>query len=221
MVEPFAITDCAITSISTGEKAHNLRDMRDRLHRLTEPGTMYYHFWDGLLRPHFIDPEYRNDFAGWSYHELRDRILAERLSIVNPTNYNRMDDLRVKIIDIIEERMDEPDFIRWGDARHPFFFARSQMVLFDTDIRIETPEKLFEIIPKLSPSSIFYHFVDSRRRTAGRENDFSEWLWKFGEPYKTFADDIAAIDPYFNSLSELRNSLVDVFAEYNRENSLS
>jgi hypothetical protein len=217
MVEPFAITDCAIISISTGEKAHNLRELRDRLLRLDDPGIMYYHFWDALLRPRFIDPEYRNDFAAWAYHDLRDRSLAERLSIINPTNYKRMDDLRLRIIDVIEERMDEPDFIRWGDAGYPFFFARSQIVVFDTDIRIDTPEKLFEIIPKLPPSSIFYHFIDSRRRTSTGENDFSEWLWRFGGQHKTFADDIAAIDPYFNSLTELRDELVNVFAKYEKE----
>ena len=221
MVEPLAITDCAIIPISTGEKAHNLRELRDRLMSLHDPGIMYYHFWDALLRPRFIDPEYRNDFAAWTYHNLRDRTLAERLSIINPTHYKPMDALRSEIIEIIEERMDEPDYIHRGDADHPFFFVRSQIVVFDTDIRIDTPKELFDIVPKLSPSSFFYHFIDSRRRTVTGENDFSEWLWRFGERYRTFADDIAAIDPYFNNLTELRDELVNVFSKYEKEGTSS
>jgi hypothetical protein len=221
MNEPFAITDCAIISISTGEKAQNLRELKDRLQRLDDPGIMYYHFWDALLRPRFIDPEYRNDFAAWTYHNLRDRTLAERLSIINPTRYKRMDDLRLEIIDIIEERMDEPDFIHRGDADHPFFFGRSQIVVFDTDIRIDTPEKLFDIVPRLSPSSIFYHFIDSRRRTTTGENDFSEWLWSFGDAYRELAEEIAAIDPYFNSLTELRDELAAVFSTNEKESESS
>jgi hypothetical protein len=71
MVEPFAITDCAIISISTGEKAHNLRELRGRLLRLDDPGIMYYHFWDVLLRPRFIDIATIDPYFN-SLTELRD-----------------------------------------------------------------------------------------------------------------------------------------------------
>jgi hypothetical protein len=206
-MEPFFLTDCALISIATGETAHNLRELKDRLDRITDPTVTYYHFWAGLLRPTFVDPEYQNDFAAWAYHDLHDRRLAERLAIINPTDFSDIDDLRRKVIDVIEERMDESDFEAHLDAENPFFFTRFQIVIFDTRQRIQTPEQLCEIIPNLPLGSLFYHFIDSRHRTQSRRNDFSEWMAGLGERYAELAAQIAAIDPYFNSLSELRHQL--------------
>jgi hypothetical protein len=207
-MEPFVLTDCALISIATGETAHNLRELKDRLARMSEAAVTYYHFWAGLLRPTFVDPEYQNDFAAWAYHDLHDRRLAERLAILNPSDFIEIDDLRGKLIDVIEERMDEPDYDTHVEAESAFFFMRFQIVIFDTRQRIQSPEQLCEIIPTFSLGSLFYHFIDSRRRTQSKRNDFSEWMEGLGEPrYHELAERIAAIDPYFNSLSELRHQL--------------
>jgi hypothetical protein len=61
------------------------------LNRMDNPDLMYFHFWAGLLRPHFLDPEYPNDFGAWAYHSLHDKILAERLSIINPADFASLD----------------------------------------------------------------------------------------------------------------------------------
>jgi hypothetical protein len=206
-MEPFALTDCTLISIATGEMAHNLRELRDRLARMDDPAVTYFHFWGGLLRPHFVDPEYQNDFASWAYHDLHERRLAERLAIINPSEFDAIDDLRRKVIDVIEERMDEQDFEPHVDAEHPFFLMRFQIVIFDTRHRIQRPEQLADIIPTISLGSLFYHFIDSRRRTQSRCNDFSEWMRGWGEQYAKLAAQIAAVDPYFNSLTELRDHL--------------
>lgn len=215
MVEPFAVTDCALIVISTGEKAQNLREMHDRLIRMDHPGIMYFHFWDGLLRPDFIDPEFQNDFASWSFHQLHDRRLAERLSVLNPSSFDTMTDLRYRLIELIEDRMDEDDFDPRIDAEQPFFFMRSQIVVFHTQIRIQTPEELPAVIPKLSLGSIFYHFIDSRRRTESGKNDFSEWLKGYGGRYSELGMQIDRIDPFFKNLLEVREQLIDVFNNFN------
>ncbi len=220
MVDPFALKDCALITIATGERAHNLRELRDRLMN-ADRSIMYYHFWDTLLRPRFVDPEYQNDFAAWAHHELHDRQLAERLSIINPTDFKLMDDLRQQVIEVIEERMDEENFMPVAEVEHPFFFIRSQIVIFDTDIRFSTPKELAEYVPQMPISSIFYHFVDSRRRTVSSENDFSEWLWNFEKQCCVLAEKINTIDPYFNNLSELRDQLSVVFAKYLEEGGAS
>jgi hypothetical protein len=214
MDEPFAVTDCALIAIATGEKAHNLRDLHDRLMRNHDNGVLYYHFWGGLLRPHFVDPEYQNHFAGWAYHDLHDRTLAERLAIINPADFEDIDMLRLAVIDVIEERMDEDAISSRIEAEHPFFFMRSQIVVFDTTTRIAQPEDLAVIAPNLSIGSLFYHFIDARRRTASGKDDFSEWLAAKGRPYRALVDEIATVDPYFNSLIELRGQVAAIFGKY-------
>jgi len=215
-MNPFRVTDCALIVIATGEKAQNLRELLDRLQRLDDNAIMYYHFWDGLLRPDFVDPEFLNDFASWSYHDLHDRRLAERLSVLNPGNFGSMEQLRERVIEIIEDRMDEAEFDPRTDAENPFFFMRSQIVLFDTRIKLEQPSDLSANVHQLPLGSIFYHFIDARRRTDSGRNDFTEWLWGCGEHCGELAEAISVIDPYFNSLFELREQLSEVIQSFEK-----
>jgi hypothetical protein len=66
----------------------------------------------------------------------------------------------------------------------------------------------------MSVGSIFYHFIDSRRRTAENKNDFSVWLASFGDKYQALIEDLDNIDPYFTTLTELRKEITEVFIEY-------
>jgi hypothetical protein len=211
--DPFAVTDCALIAIATGEKAHNLRELLSRLIHTEDQEILYYHFWGGLLRPHFVDPEYPNDFAAWAYHDLHDRRLAEKLAILHPGRHGSMERLRRQMIDVIEDRLDEDVLAGRIEAEHPFFFLRSQIVVFDTGIRVERPENLADVIPALSASSIFYHLIDAHRRTASGENDFSEWMQSFDNHYRQVAGKISAIDLSFHSLTELREILSHIFHE--------
>ena len=209
-VEPFNIKDCALLVIGTGKSAQNLRELRDNLITI-DPGSIYYHFWGTLLRPRFDDPEYNNDFASWVRHNLHDAILAERLGVVDPSEFNEIDDLRHELIDLIEERLDESELVLWTKVDQQFYFLRSQIVVFDTRKSIHTPEELVDIIPQLSIGSIFYHFIDAKRRTPEKRDDFRAWLSGFDERYADLIEELAAIDPFFSSLTQLRRMLSLIF----------
>jgi hypothetical protein len=211
--EDFAIMDCALTSIATGRRAQNLRELKDRL-LTVHPGSIYYHFWGGLLRPSFVEPEYNNDFASWAYHGLHDRILAERLSVIDPTDFENLETLRQELIEVIEERLDEVEIVPWSRSDQQFHFIRSQIVVIDTHHTIQEPVELVSLIPNLPVSSIFYHFIDARRRTEGSTDDFRAWLAGFKDDYSELAARLAEIDPYFSSLTELRDQLANEFHHY-------
>jgi hypothetical protein len=208
----FAIKDCALAAISTKKRAQNLRELGDII-RTIHPGSIYYHFWGCLLRPRFDDPEYHNDFAIWAHNGLYDEKLAERLGIIDPTNFSSMEDLRQELVEVIEERLDESELVPWSKADHQFHFLRSQVVVFDTNRRIEQPEELLKIIPSMSISSIFYHFVDARRRSPDNADDLQAWLAAF-DNYVGLREGIAEADTYFSSLNELREELTLVIAGY-------
>jgi hypothetical protein len=207
---PFAIKDCALAAISTKKRAQNLRELGDII-RTIHPGSIYYHFWGCLLRPRFDDPEYHNDFAIWAHNGIYDEKLAERLGIIDPTNFNSMEDLRQELVEVIEERLDESELVPWSKADHQFHFLRSQVVVFDTHRRIDQPEELLKTIPGMTISSIFYHFVDARRRSPDNADDLQAWLAAFDD-YKGLREKIAEVDTYFSSLDELREELTLVIA---------
>jgi hypothetical protein len=214
VTQPFAVTDCAMLSIATGESAQNLRELRDRL-QTAPTGCIYYHFWGHHLRPGFEEPEFNNDFANWAVQGLHDLRLAERLSVIDPSDYNDLDELREELIDVIEERLDETEFVPWAKSDDAFRFIRSVLVVFDTSIRLRTPKEMADFLPQMSPSSLYYHFFDARRRTANRVDDFRAWLDGLGPRYEAISNKIAQFDPSFMTLTGLRNELMAAFAEFN------
>jgi hypothetical protein len=205
-VEPFVVKDCALAAIATGRRAQNLRELRDQI-QTVHPGSIYFHFWGSLLRPDFDDPEFNNDFASWARHALHDIKLAEKLGVIDPADYPDTEALRQELIDIIEQRLDETEFLTWARRDQQFQFVRSQIVVFDTGRRIATPQELSTAMPTLSLGSIYYHVIDARRREPQWVDDFRAWLGRFGDAYADTSRKLAELDPYFITLAELRSQL--------------
>ncbi len=216
--EPFEIKDCALAALATGERAQNLKELRNIIRNVV-PGSIYYHFWGGLLRPRFDDPEYNNDFAAWIHHSLHDKPLAERLSMIHPTEFPDLEELRRELLDTIDERLDMSDSLLWSEPDRQFHFITSQIVVFDTHKVIKEPRKLESVLSSMTTSSVFYHFIDARRRTFGNIDDFSAWLYGFDKHYTDLCDLLSAVDPFFSSLSELRHQLTNLVTGYFKERS--
>ncbi len=213
MAEPFVVKDCALIALATGMEAQNLRELADRIRNIPA-GSIYYHFWGGMLRPTFDEPEYQNDFAAWAWRSLHDPVLAERLALVDPTEFKNIENLRREILDVIEERLDESEYIPWAKTGQRFHFETSQIVVFDTGYRLHEPSELPGIIHRMSLGSVFYHMIDARRRTDRGRSDFCEWLMGFGDRYRSVADALHAIDPYFTTLEDLRGDIEVVLKKH-------
>lgn len=208
--EVFRVKDCALLSVATGVRAQTLKELRDGLLSVAE-NSLYHHFWGRLLRPRLDEPEYTNDFASWAYHALHEKSLAERLSMANPCEFENLEQLRQEVVEILEQRLDESEWSPWARADQQFHFLQARVVIFDTGVSIGTPEDLAGVLPGLPTGSVYYHFIDARRRTEGRRDDFSAWLSGFGESYQPLLARIAALDPYFSSLKEVRYLLAELF----------
>ncbi|HYW92288.1 MAG TPA: DUF5752 family protein [Gammaproteobacteria bacterium] len=206
----FAVKDCALIAIATGLRAVTLGDLQDHL-RVVALESLYYHFWGGLLQQRFEPREYNNDFAEWARHALHYAPLAERLAVLDPTDHPDLGDLRRELLDRVEESLYESEDLGWMHAIRPFEFIRCQTVVFDTDRRIRGPDELADVIPALPPSSLFYHFIDARRREPLGVDDFRAWLQGWGPDRQALIDRLSGVDPYEGGLNELRASLVAAF----------
>lgn len=211
--KPFRVKDCALITLATGIKALDLRELRARLETIDD-ACIYHHFWGSRLRPCFDDPEFHNDFAVWAHRALHDKTLAERLSVIDPVEFSSIRDLRQELVEVIEQRLDESELAGWTRADEPFNFLRSQIVVFDTHKELSDPEELAREVPQMGTGSIFYHFIDARRRTPDSIDDFREWLLGFGSRYADLVGLIATVDPYFPTLVELRDRLGSLFKTY-------
>ena len=204
----FVVMDCSqLTRMSGLPPALNLRELRDRIGACSD-NVLYHHFCETTLRATFDDPEYRNDFAVWSKEGLADRILAERLGIIDPYEIESISMLRLYVIDIIEERLSEMS--PWVPTAHPggeFYFQEAVTVAFETAQRISRPSEMAGAIKEMGNGSIYFHFLEGLRRPPLHKDDFSAWLLDQGEVGEHFAKAISGIDFYFKSLTALRLEL--------------
>ena len=225
-VPPFNVKDCSLVALATGKRALDLRELRDNI-QFISPDSIYYHFWGTKMRPSFEDPDYHNDFATWAHRSLHDKTLAERLSMLDPTGYTTLEDLRRDLLEVIDERLDEIEQPTWVGRDRQFEFIRAQIVVFSTHIVVQHPREFAELMPTLSAGSVFYHFIDARRRNKGGVDDFENWLesWSAAAaaapagppPFEDLRMRIRHIDPFFSSLTDLRAELAAAFRQHVRK----
>jgi len=209
---PFEVKDCALLLRMSGlPPALNLRELLDRISVCGE-NVLYHHFCETTLRPTFDDPDYRNDFAVWAKLYLGDRVLAERLGIVDPYAFGTMGELRAAVLDIIDDRLGELTMVPWVRPGDEFHFKEATTVIFDTGERIRSPRALAPAILGMTNGSIYYHFLEALRRPPVGKDDFSAWLLEAGDDFAPCIHALEAIDFHFHSLPHLRKELARVLA---------
>ncbi|MEW6412792.1 MAG: DUF5752 family protein [Candidatus Zixiibacteriota bacterium] len=206
---PFEVKDCTlITRMGGVDTAVNLRELRERI-AICPEDCLFHHFSETLIRPSFDDPEFRNDFAVWSARFLRDRVLAERLGILNPYKFKSFQLLRETVVEIIDDRLSELPYIPSVPKGDDFIFMRAATVVFSSGVVLTNPAELVEILPSISYSSIYYHFIEARRRTESRVDDFTAWCLGFGKGCEELIGALKSIDFYYLTLPELKKTLID------------
>ncbi|NOY14513.1 MAG: hypothetical protein GXP51_12910 [Deltaproteobacteria bacterium] len=206
--DAFQVKDCALITRMAGiSSVMNLRELHERL-TVCPLESLYHHFCETQIRPSFDDPEFRNDFAVWASRSLGDRVLAERFGILNPYTFNNLEELRDRLVEIVAERASELPNSVWHPASEEFRFMQAATVIFETGVELMTLAELQQAIPAMSQSSVYYHFVEARRRTAGGLDDFSSWLAGLAEETTNFVRGLNGIDFYFLNLRELKRELV-------------
>lgn len=210
---PFEVKDCALLARMSGlPPAVNLRELRERIAVCGE-NVLFHHFCETPLRGTFDNPDYRNDFAVWSKLYLGDRVLAERLGILDPYAFLSLEELRAATLEVIDERLSELTMIPWARPGDEFFFSEATTLVFSAGIRITQPSRLGAFIRKMTNGSVYFHFLEARRRPPLGRDDFTTWLMEDEEANRPYIQALASIDFYFHTLVHLRRELGRVLNE--------
>jgi hypothetical protein len=213
MSEPFVVKDCSLIVLSTGRQARTLWEFSSHL-QAVPLSSIYHHFWGSRLQPLFDEPEFQNDFASWARHGLHDPLLSEQLAVLDPTDFVNLEDLRRETVEIVEQRLAADDYASWIQAQYPFAFVHSQIVIFDTPLLVKKPSDLAAVAPALPLGSVFFHFIDARRRPEIGMDDFRTWLLKYWPGHDGLVQALARVEPYFCTLAELRERLARTISDY-------
>lgn len=209
----FAVKDCAVIAIATGRQAWNAVELREGVAE-SPAESLYHHFWTGLLQPRFEEREFNNDFAGWAVHHLHEHRLGEQLAVLDPTAHADLETLRTALLAIMDQALQDHDSLSSSRAERPFDFIRSQIVIFDSRWRLSHPRELASVLSELPVESIFYHFIDARRREPPGQDDFSAWLEGFGDPMADLISALRGLDYYFDGLPRLREDLLALLQQH-------
>jgi hypothetical protein len=204
--EPFIFcTERRLVAL-TGLKATNLEQL---LRMLAEvPGSaIFYHTHHTYLSHHFETPVFTNDFAMWASEALREERLGEKLAAIDLLAFTSIRQLREAIISTIRADLDDyPRLPRECPPGDEFHFCRSKSFIMPTGLTAADPAEFFEVLPRVTNVSLFFHFFGARLRLERPTNDFSQWLVWRGEV--EVAEAIDRLNPYAITLDELRDRIV-------------
>jgi len=173
---------------------------------------IYYHTHSFFLRHKYIAGPYPNDFATWAAIQVRDRVLGEKLGVLDPYEFESLESLRVEIVTIIEEHLSELQIIPRAIYGEPFHFMQSRIIEVATGLAARTLTEFREILATVDASVIYYHTFEAMLRLGRRKGDFSIWIEEqLGLP--ELAQKISRLDPYMTSLEIIRHRILKLCDE--------
>jgi hypothetical protein len=200
-------------TMPTGKKITYLRELLQYLREMSEP-VLNYHLWQSRLNITKPTLEYPNDFAHWAATALHDDLLAEKLIAIDPFDYENLDQVREAILDELEEYL-------WNFPHNPqvrpgfeLHLCEASAVVLHSGITARTLREFCAALQTVGLDSVFYHFVEARRRLRDRKmDDFSRWIAaNFSVPSLVTA--IRDIDVYFYTLAEIRDTILALVQEH-------
>ena len=213
-LNPFWFHECVILTMPTGRTAVNLREML-QIVREVDTAVLSYHLWQSRMTLSQPEAEYPNDFALWAANSLQDSRLAEKLSVIDPFDFEDMETVREELAETLEEYMWDLPSVPWARPGFEFHFCEaSTVVLLRARIVAGTLAEFRSGLAGVGIDSIYYHFVDARwRLRREKTDDFSIWIRdSYGLPELVAA--LHNIDVWFYTLEGIRQAVLNLIDRY-------
>jgi len=189
-----------------GRRATTVRELLDGIREV--PGASIYHHTHRFLQQHhYLSPEPPNDFAFWITERLGLDDVGERLASVDTVRYRRINDLRARYVEILEEvlaaRRNSWPVCQEGEEFH---FMSSRTFIIPLPYVARDAAEFLDILETVSVNSLYYHVFESRLRLERGENDFAVWFESRGD--HELAAALSRLDPYTITLEGLRREII-------------
>ncbi len=205
----FEFRQCIGLTKSTGQRARNLRELRDLISTISID-SIFHHTYQYFIKGHSL--EYTNDFGHWAGECLEERALSEYLCNIDIFAFTEIDDLRAAIlgqIDIYLETFPEPREALPGDE---FYFNETVSFVFPIGMRVRNLAEFLMAIKHVDQGCIYYHFYLARKRLGQDSGDFAKWI-KDTLKKEALAARIASIDPFMLNIENIRYDIIEFVEE--------
>ena len=175
-------------------------------------GSCIYHHTHRFLQQHqYLSPEPPNDFAYWVTEVLGEDELGEKLASIDTIQYSTIRNLREKIVSTIDDYLTNSPFakLKFAKSGEEFYFMKSVSFVLPSGYSAIDLREFTDALQKITIDSIYFHIFESRLRLERDGNDFSNWIeHSLGD--KELAGEISRLDPYTQTLENLRQSLLKI-----------
>src|SRR3989442_14634093 len=126
-IQPFEFVACRELQEMLGRLAWDERELLAGIEDAPS-ASLYYHTRSYFLRSRYLSAPYPNDFATWAAIQVRDRVLAERLAVVDPFDFGDVELLRAELISVIDAHLGSRRTVPPVEAGEPFHFMPSMLI---------------------------------------------------------------------------------------------
>lgn len=204
--DPFVFRKCVTIMKSTGKRACNLRELREVISSISTE-SIFHHTYQFFMKNHSM--EFTNDFAQWIADYLEEKILAERLSNIDPYSFKDVNELRGSILKIIDEHLQDFPQQRGVFPGNEFYFNETATIVFPLGIKAKNLAEFLIAIRYVDGESIYYHFYEARTRLDSPYDDFSNWF-EHSLNKKELAENVRSIDPFMHNIEGIRENIIEI-----------
>ena len=192
----------------TGRKARNLSELAAHLKEVSG-SSVFFHTHRQYVTHHLDKYQHPNDFAEWVSVALQEEALAERLGAIDLLSYTSIRKLREALIRTIRSySRTQKGKKREAPPGGEFHFCRSKSFVMASGLVARSPEEFFDLFPRVTTHSLYFHFFEARLRLERPTNDFSQWFRDSGGTET--AARIEKLDPYALTLEELKQAIIRI-----------
>lgn len=203
---PFHFLGCWELREMLGRRVYDERELLEHLEEVPLD-SIYYHTHSVFLRARILPGGYPNDFATWAAIQVRDRVLGEKLGIIDPQEVPDLEALRTELVSLIDDHLSHLGSVPRVIFGEPFYFMQSRILEIPTGRKVRTLAEFREALAEVDIAAVYVHVVEARGRKGRRRNDFAAWIdEQLG--LTDLAAAVARLNPSTSGLEDVRRRLL-------------
>jgi hypothetical protein len=211
-IKPFEFMTSSSLVTVTDRRASDARELLAGIREV--PGSSIYHHSHQAYREwQMFDRPPIHDFGYWTGEVLRERSLGEKLTAIDPTQYNYIRGFRQELINIIEQHLADGPALNRCPPGIEFTFCQSISLINTTGLLAGDIDEFVTALGRITNRSLYYHLFEARLRLGKSDNDFSIWFRdQLGKP--ELAAQISRLDISVYSLNQIRARLFAILGQH-------
>ena len=173
--QPFRFSSCMELREVLGKRAmdeHRLLELIEEV----PADSIYYHTYSYYLTHAYPQQLYSNDFATWVVLYAQDRVLGQRLGVLDPFDFSDVEQLREEILSIMANHLNHATIVPRCMVSEPFEFIRSHVIEIPLGLEVRTLTEFHDALANVEVGAIYNHVCEARMRKQPLSVDFACWL---------------------------------------------